>query len=103
MYHCGGIFEAGRDGGSNTGHTSSRLDCFALLVLIEDAPASLLVVVWLVSRTGRGMAEVLDGLLAKGMAPRPCPRPGVPRTVPGLTDIALRFSALGRRCVRGRG
>ena len=85
----------------NAGRTSSLLDCFARLALMEDAPASLLVVVRLVSRTGRGIADddvVVDGLLVKGgMAPRPCPRPGVPLTVPGFADIVIVCSPC-RRC-----
>lgn len=47
------------------------------------------VVLWAVSRTGLGMLEDPEaaGLLVKGMAPRPCPRPGVPLSVPGVPDI----------------
>jgi hypothetical protein len=67
--------------------TSSLLVCFCRLALTEEeAPASL-VPVCAVSRTGLGIPEEAAGLLAKGMAPRACPRFGVPRIVPGLTDM----------------
>lgn len=73
--------------GAGWGHvqrTSSLLVCFWRLALIEEAPASL-VPVGVLSSTGRGIPEG-PGLLAKGMAPRPW-RLGVPRRVPGLTDM----------------
>ena len=75
--------------GTGGSHTSSLLDCFCLLALTEEPPASLAEPPWLLwvgSRTGRGMPDVA-GLPVKGMAPRPCPRPGVPRIV--FPDIAL--------------
>lgn len=47
-------------------------------------------VLCVVSRTGLGMLEdpgVAGLVVVNGMAPRPCPRPGVPLTVPGVPDI----------------
>jgi hypothetical protein len=66
--------------------TSSLLDCFCLLALTDDPPASLTwLLCWAVSSTGRGMLEAA-GLEVKGMFPRPGPRLGVPLRV--LPDIA---------------
>jgi len=66
------------------------LDCFCRLALTEEPPPASLVepawLLWALSSTGRGMLDVA-GLPLKGMAPRPCPRPGVPLSV--LPDIAL--------------
>jgi hypothetical protein len=49
------------------------------------------VVLCVVSRTGLGMLEGPEGgtglFVLKGMAPRPCPRFGVPLSVPGVPDI----------------
>src|SRR5690349_5494365 len=67
-------------------HTSSLLVCFWRLALSDEPPASL-AAAGVFSSTGRGIADCPAGLLAKGMAPRPWPRPGVPRSVPGLTDM----------------
>ena len=70
--------------------TSSLLVCFCRLALTEEAPASLAAVpAGAPSWTGRGIPECPGLLLAaaKGMAPRPPWRPGVPRRVPGLADM----------------
>jgi len=69
-------------------HTSSRLVCFCLLAVSdEEAAPDSLVGVCVVSRTGRGIAEVVGVLVAKGMFPRPEFRLGVPLMVPGLADM----------------
>ena len=77
-------------------YTSSLFDCFCLLALIVDPPASLCDV-GVDSNAGRGILEA--GLLLKtGKVPRPCPRLGVPLIVPleammdvkGLMEVETR-------------
>lgn len=83
------VLVAGRvsqSGGQRRQRTSSLLDCFCRLALTEDTPASL-APDGVDSSTGLGIPDAA-GLLAKGIAPRP-PRFGVPRMVPGLTDMIV--------------
>jgi hypothetical protein len=69
--------------------TSSLLVCFCRLALTPEASLAAVVLCW-VSRTGLGMLEgpgVAGLFVAKGMAPRPWPRLGVPLNVPGVPDM----------------
>ena len=67
-------------------HTSSLFDCFCLLALIVDPPASLAEPLGCVSKAGRGILDAAGLLVKAGIVPRPL---GVPLMVP-LEAIAGR-------------
>jgi hypothetical protein len=68
-------------------HTSSLFDCFCLLALIVDPPASLAEPLGCDSKAGRGILDAAGLLVKAGTVPRPL---GVPLMVP-LEAIAGRI------------
>jgi len=60
-------------------HTSSLFDCFCLLALIVDPPASLAEPLGCDSKAGRGIFDAAGLLVKAGTVPRPL---GVPLMVP---------------------
>ncbi len=67
------------DGDNSVKHTSSLFDCFCLLALIVDPPASLAEPLGCVSKAGRGILDAAGLLMKAGIVPRPL---GVPLMVP---------------------